>query len=85
MYAITYAKEARKTLRRMPRNIARTIMSKVEAYASAPERQAANVKHLQGENAYRLMVGDWRVIFHQDGTNIVIMVVRVRPRGGAYK
>ncbi|MCC5809871.1 MAG: type II toxin-antitoxin system RelE/ParE family toxin [Ectothiorhodospiraceae bacterium] len=85
MLTITYTKEAQKTLRKMPRNTARTIVRKLEQYAVAPASQAANVKQLQGEDAYRLQVGDWRVIFHQDGDAMTILVLRVKPRGGAYK
>ncbi len=34
---------------------------------------------------YRLRVGDWRVRFARDDENAVIHVLRVLPRGKAYR
>jgi mRNA interferase RelE/StbE len=45
---------------------------------------ANNVKKLGGrEDEYRLRVGNWRVIFSQDG--VILDVLKVRPRGRAYE
>jgi mRNA interferase RelE/StbE len=80
---ITYSKDALKTLSRMPANTARLIRSKIEQYAADPGSLANNVKQLKGGSGeLRLRVGDWRVIFREDG--IVIAVIRIAPRGGAY-
>ena len=55
----------------------------MEQYAAAPSYLANNVKALSGQPGFlRLRVGDWRVIFREDGA--VIAVVRVAPRGSAY-
>ena len=66
----------------MPASTARRIVGKIEAYAENPASQANNVKKLEGEDGIRLRVGDWRVIM-LDGD--VIDVVRIGPRGSAYK
>jgi mRNA interferase RelE/StbE len=42
------------------------------------------VLKLTGQDAWRLRVGDWRVIFERDEAIRVIGVVRVLPRGRAY-
>ncbi|PYE80794.1 type II toxin-antitoxin system RelE family toxin [Pseudoroseicyclus aestuarii] len=81
MKQITFTGAARKTLRRMPANTAQRIIVKIEAYATDPAAQANNVKALQGQDAIRLRVGDWRVIMI-DGT--VIEIIKIAPRGGAY-
>lgn len=81
MKPITYRPAAQKALRRMPRNTATRIVSKIEAYATDPASQANNVKALRGREGIRLRVGDWRVIMH-DGE--VLDVLNVAPRGGAY-
>ncbi|RDJ21795.1 type II toxin-antitoxin system RelE/ParE family toxin [Bosea caraganae] len=83
MKRITYSRDAIKTLQRIPANIAATIRAKVEQYAAEPSSLANNVKALKGEPGYyRLRVGDWRVVFSEDGQ--VILIVRVAPRGSAY-
>lgn len=34
---------------------------------------------------WRIRVGDWRVVYRIDDGRVVVMVVRVAPRGGAYR
>ncbi len=81
MKRITYQKEALKALRRMPKNTAKLIRSKIELYATSPLLLSNNVKALKGQKAIRLRVGDWRVIM-LDGE--VLDVLKVSPRGSAY-
>lgn len=83
MKTITYSKKANMVLVRMPANEARRIRGKIEQYAADPSSQANNVRKLQGMDYYRLRIGDWRVIFREDG--VIIDVVRIAPRGQAYE
>lgn len=81
---VTFTRDAEKTLRRMPANSAQRIRSKIEQYAADPASLANNVKALAGGHGhFRLRVGDWRIIFREDGT--VIAIIRIAPRGGAYE
>ncbi|WP_328600441.1 type II toxin-antitoxin system RelE family toxin [Mesorhizobium xinjiangense] len=83
MREVTYSQESRKALRRVPANIRRRIIAKIEQFAADPVVLANNVKALKGKPGYlRLRVGDWRVIFRDDGA--VVAVIRVAPRGDAY-
>jgi mRNA interferase RelE/StbE len=67
----------------MPANTRRLIVAKIEQLAVDPPSLANNVKTLKGEPGYRrLRVGDWRVLYRDDGT--VLLVTKVAPRGGAY-
>jgi mRNA interferase RelE/StbE len=81
MKEIAYSKSALKTLRRIPANVSATIRGKIEQYASDPASLSANVTK-QGREGYRLRVGDWRVIFDEDGT--VLAILEIGPRGGIY-
>lgn len=72
---------ARKTLRRMPTNVANRILEKIAAYAADPQSQANNLTALRGRTGIRLRVGDWRVIM-DDGE--VLDVLQVGPRGDIY-
>ena len=83
MKTIAYSKRARMALSRMHANEARRIRGKMVQYAADPDSQANNVRKLQGMDYYRLRVGDWRVIFREDG--VIIDVVRIPPRGQAYE
>ena len=79
---LVYSKASLRVLRRMPANEARRVRSKIEAYAVDPASQANNVTKLQGRDGYRLRVGDWRVIFDQDGA--VMAILAIGPRGQIY-
>ncbi|MBF0135064.1 MAG: type II toxin-antitoxin system RelE/ParE family toxin [Magnetococcales bacterium] len=67
----------------MPANEARLVQRKITLYAKDPASQVANVRKLQGRDGYRLRVGDWRVIFDQDGN--VLDILEIGPRGGIYR
>jgi mRNA interferase RelE/StbE len=82
MKSISYSKAAIRALRRMPRNVADLIRSKIEAYAKDPVSQVNNVKALKGREGIRLRVGDWRVIMDDQGN--VLAVLDIGPRGGVY-
>jgi mRNA interferase RelE/StbE len=72
---------AAKMLRRHRADAAR-LLEKIEAYAANPATLANNVKALSGSRAFRLRVGDYRVIFEETETDIV--VTKIGPRGSVY-
>lgn len=82
MKQIIYTRVARRSLERIPANTARLIRSKIEQYAADSASLANNVLKLQGREGFRLRVGDWRVIFDEDGR--ILQILQVAPRGGAY-
>ncbi|WP_137151363.1 type II toxin-antitoxin system RelE/ParE family toxin [Devosia sp. FKR38] len=81
MKDVLYSKAAVRALLRMPVTTARRIQEKIADYAADPASQANNVKRLQGRNAIRLRVGDWRVIM-EDG--VVLAVLDIGSRGSIY-
>ncbi|MBR0554643.1 type II toxin-antitoxin system RelE/ParE family toxin [Ciceribacter sp. L1K23] len=83
MKQVIYSTQAQRKLARIPANEARRIRSKVQQYALDPRSLANNVKRLEGLNYLRLRVGDWRVIFREDG--VIVDVVRIAARGEAYE
>ena len=84
MYQIEFEAEAVKTLRRLPRNVARLVRAKIDQLAWDPHAPNNNVKPLRGDAAYRLRVGDWRVLYQLEDTRLVITIIKIRPRGSAY-
>ena len=64
-------------------NLAKRIRSKIEQYAADPASQVSSVVKLQGQDGFRLRVGDWRVIFDKYGN--VIAILEIGPSGGIYE
>ena len=69
----------------MPRNTAKLIREKIEQVAADPFSPIPNAKKLQGRDGYRLRVGDWRIIYEVNKKEVVIIVLKVAPRGEVYR
>jgi mRNA interferase RelE/StbE len=82
MPEIRYTREAQRTLARIPTNTQRLIDEKIEQYARDPGSLSRNLSRLQGRPGFRLRVGDWRIIFDQDGN--ILTILDIGPRGGIY-
>jgi len=82
---VEYEAQALKVLRKLPANWQNRIRSKIEQYAEDPKSLCNNVIQLTKSELFRLRVGDYQVIFAVEQNTVTIMVViDVRPRGGAY-
>ena len=75
--SLTYSKRAAKAISRISNPFKQNIKEAIERLP------AGDVKKLQGyKNAYRLRVGDYRILFNmKEG----IEITDVLPRGAAYK
>ena len=63
------------------RNMAPRIRKAIAEYAETGAH-ANNVTRLVGSSASRLRIGNFRVVFEETGTEIV--VTKIGPRGGVY-
>lgn len=84
MYRLLFSKQAAKTLRRLPRNVSRWIRQKLDRLALDPDAPHLDVVRLQNRPGYRLRVGEWRVIYQWDDDQLIILVVKIGPRGDVY-
>ena len=84
MWKIELSRDAAKALLRMPRDEALRIRRRLADLAQDPYR-ATNVKKLTAHPAFRLRVGDWRVIYLLDHDRIVVQVIRIAARSEAYE
>lgn len=85
MYTVVFTKQALRVLRRLPRNIAELIRVKITEIAQEPYATHNNVTKLVGRPGYRLRVGDWRVIYELQNEQLVLLVLKVGPRGEVYE
>ncbi len=77
---VRYEKQAVKALRKIDTPTRKRIVAAIDLLG---ETGQGDIKKLRGEkNLFRLRVGGWRVIYNEDG--IVLLVLKIKPRGGAY-
>lgn len=82
MKAVRYSDKALKELRAIPLSDARRIREKVSQLETDPAARANNVKQLKNSDFRRLRVGDYRVIFNEDG--LVLTLTKVGHRRDVY-
>lgn len=80
MKEVVVSREAERSLRRMQPKRRAAIYAKLQAYARGEQ---VDIKKMQGNNYYRIRVGQDRVIIDDQGR--VIFVIEAGPRGGIYK
>lgn len=78
---IRYTRAAVRALRRH-RNMAPRITAKIEAYAADPSSLGNMVTEMVGKDSMRLRVGDFRVLFRETATEIIVL--DIGPRGSIY-
>ncbi|HRQ38342.1 MAG TPA: type II toxin-antitoxin system RelE/ParE family toxin [Chloroflexota bacterium] len=84
-YKAQFTDVALKKLKRYPQNDQRRILARIEQLAEDPLAMP-NVKRLVDfDVAYRLRVGDYRVLFDRDDIILIIDVIDILPRGRSYR
>jgi len=82
-YRVELTPSARHDLAALPRDVQRRVDAKIRALAHNP--RPPGVKKLKGEeNAWRIRVGDYRVIYEIHEKILLVLVVKIRHRNGAY-
>jgi mRNA interferase RelE/StbE len=82
MKSVIILPAAARALRRHRADAGR-LLEKIETYADSPKALANNIKALSGSRAFRLRVGDYRIIFEETDTEII--VTNIGPRGSIYE
>ena len=84
MYRIEFSRQSVKALRRAPAKVSAAIRVALERLAADPQA-ASNVRRLVDLDAYRLRVGEWRVVYELDRGALVVIVIRIASRAEAYE
>ena len=83
-YVVKLEKRARRELDALGADLQRRIIAALEELAREP--RPSGVKKLKGEkNAWRVRVGDYRIVYEiQDGV-LVVLVIRIAHRREVYE
>ena len=83
-YRIEVNKSARKEIAALPKREQRRVVSAIEALSDDPRPEG--VRKLTGtEDAYRLRVGDYRIVYQIADNVLTVFVVRVGHRKDVYR
>jgi len=83
-WRVELARIAQRDLRRLDPQVRRRVESSLRALAQDPQRAGA-LRQLTGTPESRLRIGDWRALVTLDTQTRTINVVRILPRGRAYR
>ena len=77
-------RKAEKVLKWLDGDLLERIRQAIRGLASEP--QPLGYKKLTGyENLYRIRVGDWRIIYVIEDDQLIVLVLEISPRAGAYR
>jgi mRNA interferase RelE/StbE len=77
-------RRAEKALQRLPKNLVRRLWVDIRGLSKNPRPEGC--KKLTGyKDRYRVRVGDWRIIYQVDDDQLIVLVLEIAPRGGAYR
>jgi len=82
MYDVVFSEKAKKQFLKLEMDTQKRIISSLDRIKIRPE---AYVSKLVGDTAYRLRVGDYRVIMDIDKGSLIILIIKVSHRRNIYK
>lgn len=85
-YRVEFGKKSIKALLKLPKSIQSHITKKIEILATDPYAEHNDVKKLSGElHAYRLRVGDYRVLYRILQGKVIIEIIHIAHRREVYR
>ena len=83
-YRIEWKPSAARAFRKLPRQVQNRIRPRVDGLATNPRPDG--VKKLEGDEiAWRIRVGEFRVVYEIHDAVLIVMVLRVANRREAYR
>ena len=83
IYTVSIFRSAQKALSSLPPSVQDRIVAAIRRLASNP--RPLGVKKLTGREAWRIRVGDYRVIYEIDDTDFTILVAELGHRRDIYR
>jgi mRNA interferase RelE/StbE len=82
-YEIQFTKSAQKELAKLPKGMTVRIVRALFALQNDPRK--GNVRPMVGTKAWRLRVGDYRVVYDIHDEILVILVIKIAHRKDVYR
>ena len=82
-YRVEVAPLAYRQIKKLPREVQKRIIERVEELASNP-RPAGAKKLVSGEDLYRVRVGEYRAVYQIRDRELIVVIVKVGHRREVY-
>ncbi len=82
-YRVILPKSVQKEVDRLPDDVVRRILARLAQLETDP--RPADVKKLKGRDAYRIRVGDYRVIYEIHDRQLEVLVITIGHRREIYR
>ena len=82
-YRVILPRSVQKKLDRLPDDVVKRILSRLGKLETNP--RPTDVKKLKGRNAWRIRIGDYRVIYEIHDRELQILVITVGHRREVYR
>jgi mRNA interferase RelE/StbE len=82
-FQVIFSSPAERAIERLPQAMQRRVLAKVRSLAQNP--WPVGFLKLTGVDAYRVRVGDYRVIYSVDGGKLIVLVLDVGHRREVYR
>lgn len=82
-YRVEFAPLARRQIKKLPGEVQKRIIDRVEELASNP-RPAGVKKLVSEENLYRMRVGEYRAVYQIRDRELIVLIVKVGHRREVY-
>ena len=83
-YRVFFKSSADRALQKLPHEMQRRIVGDVAMLAHDP-RPAGTVKLADGDNLWRIRVGNYRMVYEIHDDRLVVLVLRVAHRKDVYR
>jgi mRNA interferase RelE/StbE len=83
MYQITFRSSAIKELRKLSADHRKSVSNAIDSLAHEPRPKG--VKKMTGAHAWRIRVGDYRVVYSIKDKQLIIEVIRIGHRREVYR
>jgi mRNA interferase RelE/StbE len=84
VYRVELTKSAAKLIEKLPTDVRKRVITKMEMLADNPRPPGAE-KLAGEENAYRVRTGDYRIVYEIHDRVLVVLVVNVGHRREVYR
>ncbi len=83
IYAVEFAHSAQKELKKLHPRVSKQVLQAIDALSLNPRK--GHVRPMTGSKSWRMRVGVYRVVYDIHDDKLVILIIRIRPRGSAYR